>query len=185
MMDIQVSPGRFERGPAVVETLDPESLYRSEASRLLAMMVVYLGDRAEAEDVVQEAFLRVQRSWERIESPERAGAYLRATAFNVARSGMRRRLRPMRAPWQDSVPSPEDGLLLAEDQRELMAALARLPERQRACVVLRYHSEAGISEIASTLGVSSNSVKTHLRRGLASLEAQLRSSRAATEGGVR
>jgi RNA polymerase sigma-70 factor (ECF subfamily) len=153
---------------------DPEQLYRQEASRLLAMLVVFLGDRTEAEDVLQEAFLRVQRSWDRIESPSTAGPYLRTTAFNLARTGLRRRLRPQRAPrQQDLTASPEDGLMLREDQRSVMSALAQLPERQRACVVLRYHGEAGISEIAVTLGVSENSVKTHLRRALASLEALL------------
>ena len=168
--------GRSERTPSEVQPLDVEELYRREASRLLAMLVVYLGDRAEAEDVVQEAFLRVQRSWDRIDSPERAAPYLRATAFNLARSGMRRSLRPMRAPREHGPdPSPEDGLLLREDQRRVLAGLGALPERQRACVVLRYHGELGVAEIASALDVSENSVKTHLRRGLASLEAQLRS----------
>jgi RNA polymerase sigma-70 factor (sigma-E family) len=153
---------------------DLDRLYRDEASRLLGMITVFLGDRAEAEDVVQEAFLRVQRSWDRITDHSRAAAYLRSTAFNLARSGLRRRLR---RPALDELllegPSAEAGYVLREDQRDVLAALGELPARQRACVVLRFYGDAGIDEIAATLGISNNSVKTHLRRAMQALEAKL------------
>lgn len=150
-----------------------EALYRAEARRLIGMLTVYVGDSALAEDLAQEAFLQVQRTWDRIREPERLVSYLRATAFNLARSSLRRRIRPAPVLDLDDVPLPEDGVLLSERQRAVIAAVAGLPRQQRACVVLRYYAELGIDEIASTLDVSPNSVKTHLVRGLDALEVSL------------
>jgi RNA polymerase sigma factor (sigma-70 family) len=59
----------------------------------------------------------------------------------------------------------------------VIEALRGLPLRQRDCVVLRYYFEAGVADIAETLGISANSVKTHLKRGLAALERSLGDSR--------
>ena len=55
----------------------------------------------------------------------------------------------------------------------MLEALRELPHRQRACLVLRYYDELGHDEIAAILGISRNSVKTHLQRGLAALESRL------------
>ena len=55
----------------------------------------------------------------------------------------------------------------------MLDALRDLPARQRSCLVLRYYDELGPDEIAATLGISRNSVKTHLQRGLAALEARM------------
>jgi RNA polymerase sigma-70 factor (sigma-E family) len=148
-----------------------EALYRAEARNLLGMLVAYTGDRALAEDLVQEAFLRVQRTWDRVRQPERAVSYLRATAFNLARSSFRRKRPRVDAPG--FVDSPEDGLVLSEDQRAVVDAIRRLPRQQRACVVLRYYTELGIDDIADTLGLSPNTVKTHLVRALDALEVAL------------
>lgn len=171
------------------ELLDLERLYREEGPRLLGMLCAYVGDRGEAEDVLQEAFLRVQRGRDRIEHPAKAAAYLRSTAFNLARSGLRRRLRrpdPLRR-WlppsaddgvvQFAEPDVSDGLILEERQRAVLDALLSLPARQRACVVLRYYGGLALDDICSELGISRNSVKTHLRRGLDSLGHQLEALR--------
>jgi RNA polymerase sigma factor (sigma-70 family) len=126
---------------------------------------------------------------DRIEDPTRAAAYLRSTAFNLARTGLRRRLRrpdllrrlvPRSA--EDGVvqagePDALDGLILAERQRAVLRALLSLPARQRACVVLRYYGGVGVDDISTELGISRNSVKTHLRRGLESLGQQLEALR--------
>jgi RNA polymerase sigma factor (sigma-70 family) len=184
MMSVVIGGGEPEY---VVVVEDVAVLFRNEGRRLLGMLTAYLGDRAEAEDVLQDAFARVQRAWPRIEHRGSAPAYLRSTAFNLARSSLRRRRRrpdPVAAmpagrdlePAADG-PSLDDGLTLREDQREVLAALGALPTRQRACVVLRYYGEHGIEEISDTLGISPNSVKTHLRRAMASLHEALESSR--------
>ena len=70
-----------------------------------------------------------------------------------------------------------DDVVLREDQRAVIAALRTLPDRQRECLVLRFYAELTESEIAATLAISPNSVKTHVRRGLAALEGRLEERR--------
>ena len=70
----------------------------------------------------------------------------------------------------------EDEIELQEQQREVIDALRELPHRQRNALVLRYYEEMGIDEIADAMGISRNSVKTHLQRGLAALERHLGSA---------
>ena len=150
-----------------------DALYRDQARSLLGMLTAYVGDRALAEDLVQEAFARVHRTWDRIREPDRRVSYLRATAFNLARSSLRRRARPIRTLALVDSPSAEDGVLLRDEQRDVIAAVRHLPRRQRECILLRYYAELGIDEIARTLDISPNSVKTHLQRALDALESSL------------
>jgi RNA polymerase sigma factor (sigma-70 family) len=70
--------------------------------------------------------------------------------------------------------------VLRDDQRQVLEVLRDLPHRQRDCLVLRYYQELGIDDIADTLGISRNSVKTHLQRGLAAMETRLGDMRADT-----
>jgi RNA polymerase sigma-70 factor (sigma-E family) len=150
-------------------------LYHQHAGVLVQMLWVFVGDRAEAEDLTQEAFLRLQRAWTRLDQDQNLGGYLRATAFNLARSGFRRRRVRLRhlSPEARDVASAEDDAMLSDDQAEVLAAVRLLPGRQRQCVVLRYWDDLSDREIAATLGLSVNSVKTHLRRGLAKVEQRL------------
>jgi RNA polymerase sigma factor (sigma-70 family) len=71
----------------------------------------------------------------------------------------------------------DEDLVRDEEHRVVLDAVRALPTRQRDCVTLRYFEELGIDGIAATLGVSPNSVKTHLRRGMATLESQLGGAR--------
>jgi RNA polymerase sigma-70 factor (sigma-E family) len=139
------------------------------------MLWVFVGDRAEAEDLCQEAFVRLHGAWGRLDHTANVGAYLRATAFNLARSGFRRRLvaRRLHPQPKPDVAAADDGLELRDDQRALLAAVRRLPARQRQCVVVRYWRDQSEAEIAATLGISPNSVKTHMRRAMAALEQHL------------
>jgi RNA polymerase sigma-70 factor (sigma-E family) len=162
------------RGDDVAWAID--ALYRAEARRLVGMLRAFVGDQALAEDLAQEAFARVQRNWRRMREPDRAVSYLRTTAFNLARSALRRR-RYVQPVVDLAARSPEDEVVLGEEQRAVIAAVASLPSRQRACVILRYYAELGVDEIGATLGISPNSVKTHLVRGLDALERRLEGSR--------
>jgi RNA polymerase sigma-70 factor (sigma-E family) len=166
------------RSDAGVVSGSVDDLYRREASDLLAMLTAFLGDRAAAEDVVQEAFVRVQRSWHRIGHGKEV-PYLRTTAFNVARSQLRHRavVAGFRPDRRRHAAAADDGVVLAEDQRAVVAALRALPVRQRECVVLRFYADLSESAFASTLGISPNSVKTHLRRGMAALATGLEARR--------
>ena len=140
------------------------------------MARLFVVDRNAAEDIVQEAFIRLSRSLDRIRDDTRMVAYLRSIVLNLARDHNRRGLVSLRhqPPGDDlDMSSVEDQLVGREDQQVVLDALAALPLRQRDCLTLRYLLDLGIPEIAGTLELSPNSVKTHLQRGLASLEQRL------------
>ncbi|MGH8993523.1 MAG: RNA polymerase sigma factor [Acidimicrobiia bacterium] len=151
------------------------ALFEQEGSSLVRLARLFVDDRNAAEDLVQEAFIRLARSVGRIEDRTKAAAYLRSIVLNLARDHNRRGLVSLRhqLPFDDRRASVEDEIALRDDQRQVIEALRNLPHRQRDCLVLRYYHELGIDDIAATLGVSPNSVKTHLRRGLAALERNL------------
>lgn len=138
---------------------------------------MFVDDRASAEDLVHEAFIRFARSRRRLRDPRAAVGYLRSTVLNLARDHNRRGLVSMRhlhAHRMGSVgPGPGEAVELGEDQRAVIEAVRSLPRRQRDCIVLRYHLELAPDEIAETLSLSINSVKTHLKRGLATLRRQM------------
>ena len=152
------------------------NLFRQEASSLVRLARLFVDDRNAAEDLVQEAFIRLARSAHRLRDPEKAPAYLRSIVLNLARDDNRRGLVSLRhhLPSDDQA-SVDDQITLREDQQRVIDALRELPHRQRDCIVLRYYDELGIDDIATTLGISRNSVKTHLSRGLDSLERKLES----------
>jgi RNA polymerase sigma-70 factor (sigma-E family) len=153
------------------------SLFNQEASSLVRLARLFVDDRNAAEDLVQEAFIRLARSAHRLRDPEKGPAYLRSIVLNLARDHNRRGLVSLRhhLPSDDQA-AVEDEIELREDQQRVIDALRELPHRQRDCIVLRYYDELGIDDIASTLGISRNSVKTHLSRGLDALERKLESS---------
>ena len=150
-------------------------LFRQEGSSLVRLARLFVDDRNAAEDLVQEAFIRLARSAGDIRDPSRAAAYLRSIVLNLARDHNRRGLVSLRhhLPFDDRRASVEDEIAVRDDQRRVLEALRDLPHRQRDCLVLRYYHELGIEAIAETLSLSSNSVKTHLQRGLAGLERRL------------
>ena len=128
--------------------------------------------RPEAEEAVQEAFVRVDRRLAGL-PVDRHLAYLRQAVLNQARSDLRRRRAAKRqAIAQRAVTeSPEEVAIQSDDHRRVLAALDALPARQRECLVLRFYGELSEAEIAAALSISANSVKTHLRRGMHALRA--------------
>ena len=156
------------------------TLFRATAPELVKMARLFVVDRNAAEDLVQEAFIRLSRSLDRIQDEAKVVAYLRSIVLNLCRDHNRRGLVSIRhQPPADDLDraSVEDHLVGREDQQEVLEALRSLPLRQRDCLTLRYLLDLGIPEIADTLGLSPNSVKTHLQRGLAALEQRLEGSR--------
>ncbi|MEX1106543.1 MAG: RNA polymerase sigma factor [Ilumatobacteraceae bacterium] len=150
-------------------------LFRVEGRSLVRLARLFVDDRNAAEDLVQEAFIRLARHAGDIQIVERAPAYLRSIVLNLARDHNRRGLVSLRhqsaAEREIDVDSdPLDGVAdrLTRDTYNLsvLECVRRLPARQRDCITLRYFEERSIDEIASMLGVSANSVKTHLRRAM-------------------
>ena len=148
------------------------AMFEEHGRSLVRLVRLFVDDRNAAEDVVQEAFIRLARSADRIRDPARAGAYLRSIALNLARDHNRRGLVSLRhrLPFDHEVASVEDEVVIGEEHRRVVEALRELPHRQRDCLILRYYDELGIDEIADLLGISRNSVKTHLTRGMRALE---------------
>ena len=153
-------------------------LFHSEGRALVRLARLFVDDRDAAEDIVQEAFLRLARHAGRIEAADRAPAYLRSIVLNLARDHNRRGLVSLRhhaaaGREVDVVDRAADDLGRDEDQRRVLDAVRRLPTRQRDCVTLRYFEEMSIAQIADTLDLSANSVKTHLQRAMAALDRTL------------
>ena len=150
-------------------------LFEVEARNLVRLARFFVDDRDAAEDLVQEAFIRLARSIHRIKDPEAAPAYLRSIVLNLARDHNRRGLVSLRHRVSAAPPAAglDDGLELAEDQQRVIEALRGLAPGQRNCLVLRYYMELSNPEIARTLGISVNTVKTQIQRGMAALERML------------
>ena len=154
-------------------------LYRQHYRQLVRLAALLLDDLPTSEEVVQDAFVQMHRSWGRVTEPAKRAAYLRSVVLNGARSRSRRRTlgRRLEVVRSGEGESAESGALRGEDRREVLAALRALPGRQRECLVLRYYLDLPEAAIAETLGISAGSVKTHTHRGLAALERALESSR--------
>ena len=154
-------------------------LFRSDYGRLVGTARLLVDDRNTAEEIVQEAFIRLHASWRRLDDPSKAAAYLRVTVVNLARGRLRHRRvvdrhrpEPLRP-----VDSPEEHAVADDRHARVATAIATLPRRQREAVVLRYYLELSEREIAAALGVSVGSVKTHLHRALAGLANRLEEDR--------
>ena len=116
------------------------ALYDAHAVPMIRIALVMLGDRAAAEDVVQDAFFGLYRRWPELTDQANAVAYVRSAVFNGCRDALRRQARSDRRDratawsWQDAG-SAEAAALLGEDRRRILAAVRRLPDRQREALV--------------------------------------------------
>jgi RNA polymerase sigma-70 factor (sigma-E family) len=151
------------------------ALYRDHALGLIRLAHLMLGDRAAAEDVVQEAFCGLYRRWRRLADPDKALPYLRASVLNGCRSLQRRTSRESRAPIWASL-EPADPTLTSEERRVLIDAMRHLPDRQREALVLRFYLDMSDAQIASEMGISQGTVRSTTHRGLAALGVALKES---------
>jgi RNA polymerase sigma-70 factor (sigma-E family) len=146
------------------------ALYQAHATGLVRLAMLMLGDQGAAEDVVQEAFLGLYRRWAALNDLDRALAYVRSSVLNGCRDALRRRSRRIPAALlEPSAESAEARVLLGEEHREVLAALRRLPNRQREAVVLRHCLGLREDEVAQAMSVSRGTVKSTAHRGLAAL----------------
>jgi RNA polymerase sigma-70 factor (sigma-E family) len=156
-------------------------LFAQEGRSLVRLARLFCDDRNAAEDLVQEAFIRLHRSAHTIRDRQRAPAFLRSIVLNLARDHNRRGLMSLRHQQANRAVGPTEGVeedAIAEgDDRVVIEALRSLPARQRECLVLRFYAQMTEREIAEIIGISPNSVKTHCQRGLRSLESKLEDPR--------
>jgi RNA polymerase sigma-70 factor (sigma-E family) len=163
---------RADRPPG--DELEP--LFRAQYRKLVCLARLLVDDPAQAEEVVQDAFVGLHRNWHRLREPAAAPAWLRTAVVNGSRGRLRRRAtarRHLRVADPTTGGGPDEWAVLADEHQAVVEALRRLPDRQRACIALRYYDDLGEAEIAGVLGISTGSVKTHVHRGLAALSKAL------------
>lgn len=142
---------------------------RVEHRRLVGMLSLYCRDRHVAEELAQDALIRVISNWGRVRQLEAPSAWAYRVAINLANSHLRRRLAERRATRRMSVATVE------QEQDTSMAvavraAVAGLPQRQRAVVVLRFFADLSVREVSELLGYPEGTVKTLTARALAALQ---------------
>ena len=144
------------------------SYVAARSTALLRTAYLLTGNRADAEDLLQTALAKTFLSWDRIRDREALDGYVRRVMVNAQTSFWRRR-RP-ETPYDEV---PDVGSPDRTDQTDLhdalWQALAALPKRQRATVVLRYYEDLNENETAEVLGVSVGTVKSTTSRALAKL----------------
>jgi len=141
-------------------------------SRLRSTAYLLCGDWDRASDHVQEGLIRVYVAWPRLVRHGAEFGYARKAVVSAFLDSSRKRSSTERpASDRPDQASGEDLAAFVVDRAALMAALARLPGRQRACLVLRYFEDLDVRETASALGCSQGTVKSQTSRALASLRA--------------
>ena len=139
-------------------------LYRRQGEAMVRFARLLTGSDAVAQEVVQDAFLKMHQ---RGEAPENPDGYLRTTVANLSKSHLRR-LRLERR-----LPAPDRFTFDDPEIDETWAAVCRLPFRQRSVLALRFYSDLSEAEIARVLGCRPGTVKSSLSRGLAKLREEL------------
>jgi RNA polymerase sigma-70 factor (sigma-E family) len=150
------------------------ALYQAYATGLVRLAMLMLADQQAAEDVVQEAFLGLYRRWGSLTDQAKALTYVRSSVLNGCRSVIRKRSRRLPFFLELDVESAEALALLGEEHREVLAALRRLPARQREAVVLRHCLGLTEEETAQAMKISKGTVKSASSRGIATLARMLK-----------
>jgi RNA polymerase sigma factor (sigma-70 family) len=160
---------------------EPEAvreLVARKLPRLLSLAQRVLGRRGEAEEVAQEAFVRIWKQAPRWQpGVARFDTWLHRVALNLCHDRLRR--RGDEEPYEDwhepadPAPAPDQVLDIAQRERGVAAALAALPVRQREAVVLQYYQELSNGEAAAVMGISIEALESLLARARRSLRARL------------
>lgn len=135
-----------------------------EAWRLPLFRGAYLmtGNREEAEEIVQESFVRVLERWDRVAGMERPEGYLFRVSMNLHRN---RRRRPRPSHNAAGAVVPPDEFARADERDALARALAALPPRQRAAVVLTELFDLSADEAGAAMGIRAATVRAHVHQG--------------------
>lgn len=142
---------------------------------LLRTAYLIVWDEGEAQDLVQECLFKIARRWPRVRRMDQPRAYARRILVNLALDGARGRARRRRELESDGPAHliAADPLPALEERSELLQALGRLQQRQRAVLVLRYFNDLTEAQVAEVLGCSPGTVKSSASRGLARLREAL------------
>ncbi|MFC6015501.1 SigE family RNA polymerase sigma factor [Plantactinospora solaniradicis] len=144
-----------------------DTLVAERGNALLATAVLLTGTRPAAEDLLQAGLERLMRRWNRVHGDKEA--YLRRAMYHLAVDQWRSRKRRPEVLANVEPPSTADGTDVLNLRQALIQALATLPPRQRAVLVLRYWEQVSEAEAAEMLGCSIGTVKSTASRGLSRL----------------
>ncbi|MFJ9691525.1 SigE family RNA polymerase sigma factor [Kitasatospora sp. NPDC101183] len=150
-----------------------DAFYAASFSRLTGQLYALTGSWSEAQDVVQEAFIR---AWDRrfsFESGHAPEAWIRTTARRLAISRWRRLTRGLQLAGRHHRQEPPAIEPPSEEHLMLVAALRDLPEAQRGALVLHHMCDLSVEQVAAETGASVSAVKSRLARGRAALAARL------------
>jgi len=165
---------RAPEAPQAAAERHVTALYQAHALSLARLALLMLGDRDAAQDVVQDAFFGLYRRWDKLASADAAPAYLRVSVLNGCRTALKRRSRPTLHAAEQSLESAEATVVHTEEQRGVLAAVQRLPARQREVVVLRYYLDMSEEQAARAMGVSRGTVKSATSRAVAAIGRMLK-----------
>jgi RNA polymerase sigma-70 factor (sigma-E family) len=146
-------------------------LYRTHAARTRRLAYLLCGNQALAEDIVQEAFVRLHGRLGGLRNPSSSEFYLRRTVINLAR-GHFRRLKVEQAFARRQRPAPNSAEVVEFDD-ELWNLVLALPSRQRAVIVLRYYEDLSEDQSADLLGCSVSAVKSLATRAMKRLRMEM------------
>ncbi|MFJ5595806.1 SigE family RNA polymerase sigma factor [Streptomyces noursei] len=152
-----------------------EEFYAQAVARLTGQLYVMVGDLHEAQDVVQEAFVK---GWSRRRQLDRDGqpeAWIRTVAWRLAASRWRFRRRSADAWKRSGAPPHVEGP--GPEKVALVEALRALPAQQRRIMTLHYLCDLTVEQVAGEMGLSASTVKTHLSRGRSALADRLQDPR--------
>jgi RNA polymerase sigma factor (sigma-70 family) len=144
-------------------------LYRAERTKLVRTAFLVCGSVAGAEDAVHDALPRVARRWDSLENGR---SYLYVSVINAARDAARRSRRTTKLADTDQAIG-DDPAQLSDESMALQRALAKLPDRQRTAVVLRYFADWNDDEIAKQLGARLATVRSLVHRGVARMREEM------------
>ena len=154
--------GRAEPAPRAAE-LEFREIFAASYRRLVVQLYGVTGDAVEAEDLVQEAFVRAAAAGQKFIALDNPEAWLRTVAINIQRSRWRRLRNFSRI--RDQVAAPPTDLPALEDRLDVVEAVRALPESQREVVALYYLADLEVAVVAQTLGIPEGTVKSRLSRG--------------------
>jgi RNA polymerase sigma-70 factor (sigma-E family) len=147
------------------------ALYADHAPNAVRLARRITGDRVLAEDLVQEAFVRLAARFPDLRDPAAFGGYLRTTVTNLARSHFRRVKLERTYVQQEARGQVTEWV--PESHLELRDAIERLPSRQRAAITLRYYEDLPVAQVAEVLGCPAGTVKSLASRGIGRLRREL------------
>ena len=148
-----------------------ETFFDAEHERLFRALYVLTGSTVEAEEIMQDTFVAVWERWDRVAGMEEPTGYLFKTALNRFRSRIRRAARAAR--WATNAPDVRDEFALVDERDALARALALLPARQRAAIVLTELLGYNPEGAAYVLGVKESTVRSLSSRGRQALRQRL------------